>query len=170
MESSANHIRAISQKMPQPSVTKIRLKITYMKYIQISKEPISFQLTHTKPNTVIGMILGIYCIYHFHKSLIAIIYGGMISQKSITQTVEETIVIPSDDSVTSCVNLYVSMSSDVFYIIDYSCIYVLSWRITRSLFTRCCQWGIYFLFYLFTHLTLDKINDTLRPIASMTYG
>ena len=26
------HIRAISQEMPQPSVTKIRLKITYLKF------------------------------------------------------------------------------------------------------------------------------------------
>ena len=32
MKSSDIHIRAISQEMPQPSVTKIRLKITYLKF------------------------------------------------------------------------------------------------------------------------------------------
>ena len=32
MKSNEIHIRAISQEMPQPSVTKICLKITYLKF------------------------------------------------------------------------------------------------------------------------------------------
>ena len=32
LKSSDIHIRAISQEMPQPSITKIRLKITYLKF------------------------------------------------------------------------------------------------------------------------------------------
>ena len=32
LKSSGIHIRAISQEMPQPSITKIRLKITCLKF------------------------------------------------------------------------------------------------------------------------------------------
>ena len=43
MRSSDNHLRAISQEKPQPSITKVSLKITYLKFH--SNPPLS-PLTH----------------------------------------------------------------------------------------------------------------------------
>ena len=61
-------IRAISQAMPQPSITKIRLKITYLK----------FQSNFPGANELIIVIKFMWFIYYIHQGLF--IGSGVITK------------------------------------------------------------------------------------------
>ena len=96
MKSSDIHVRAISQAMSQPSVTKIRLNITYIKFHSnllsgqcVNESPIKIHKFCSDLN-----VLPLLCVHRNHYS--DVIMGAMVSQITSLTIVYSTIYSDAD--------------------------------------------------------------------------